>query len=137
MTRPQCVVHQVALIKHCLWAPHINTNTHDAKELAHSWRWNKTVPSAENRTAEGEEACCAYWYSLQLILMDTDTLHIQGSHRGKKGRKPKTERVRATRSTSLILDRKLTQCLLLLLSCASHSCLCGQTLLSLLRSQRV
>lgn len=42
-----------SVLCHCLCAPQINTRR--AIVLAHSLRWNKTVPSAENRTTEGKK----------------------------------------------------------------------------------
>lgn len=75
-------------------------------------------PFSREQKRRGEEACGAYWYSLQLILMDTDTLPLR-AHTGKQEEKQREERVRATGSTSLIIVRKLTQHLLH--STASHS----------------
>ncbi len=39
----------------CSSNKHTHKHTHEAIELAHSLRWNKTVPSAENSTTEGKK----------------------------------------------------------------------------------
>lgn len=76
MIKPVCLsVHRNANVstgvcsdvKECVWVwyllsiqygnatPNKQTHTHRVKELAHLLRWNKTVPSAENRTTEGKK----------------------------------------------------------------------------------
>lgn len=121
------VVHRVALVyrSFCrrLCAPQINTHT-ERNRAGTVIEMEQNRPFSREQNHRGEEACSAYWYSLQLILMDTDTLPLR-AHTGKREENQRG-RGRATGSTSLIVVRKLTQHLLLL-SSASHSCLCGHT----------
>lgn len=92
-----CVVHRVALIWpsfcHGLCAPpnkHTFTHTYRGIELASSLRWNKTVPSAENRATEGKKPAVligipSSWSSWIQTLSHSEL--TQGTGRKVQGRR--------------------------------------------------
>lgn len=75
-------------------------------------------PFSREQSHRGAEACGAYWYSLQLILMDTDTLPL----RAHTGNGKKSRREEGVGGAYLIVDRKLTWHLLLLICIAQLPC---------------
>ena len=78
------MAHKVAHIKSCVtafdWVAHTCTQGNRAGTLE---EMEQNRPFSREQNHSGEEACIAYWYSLQLILMDTDPLPEPGLTQGK------------------------------------------------------
>lgn len=109
---------------------HKHTHTYEAIELAHSLRWNKTVPLAENSTTEGKKPAVligipSSWSSWIQTLSHSEL--TQGN--GKKTREGESESNReyifdcSQKSWPIISSFSSS-------SSADHSCLCGRTLIT-------
>lgn len=75
----QCVVRWAALVlpspRECLCATQINTLTDTQGNRAGTLtETEQNHPFNREQNHRGEDACNAYWYSFQLIFVDTDTL---------------------------------------------------------------
>lgn len=96
-------------------------------------------PFSREQNHRGEEACGAYWYSLQLIFVDTDALPLR-AHTAKREENQRGGGSESDREHIFDCSAKSWPNIPLLLSSASHSCLCGHSMIAktfLLRGQTV
>lgn len=119
--------------RHCLLAP--QTSTHERRVRAGTLdEMEQNRPLGREQNHRGEEARDAYWYSLQLIIMDTDTLPLR-AHTGKQEENQRLWVWEGQGAHFFILKEtsagiSLPPPLPLFFSSASHSCICGQTLVA-------